>query len=102
MSDTPDADHGATPAALRLNDQLGPAVNRALFADECQRLSEWALIGPVQRAALESFAERLLAAERERCAKLCDDAKPRGGRMWTDEQAACFDCLTHVATAIRA
>jgi len=45
-------------------------VSRALFADECERLAEWALIGPVQRAALESFAERLLAAERERCAKL--------------------------------
>lgn len=37
-----------------------------------------------------------------RCAKICDDAKPPGGRMWTDEQAACFDCLTHVAEAIRA
>lgn len=48
--------------------EVGQAVNRALFADECQRLAEWALIGPVQRAALESFAERLLAAERERCA----------------------------------
>lgn len=43
-----------------------------------------------------------VAAERERCATLCEDAKPRGGRMWTDEQAACFDCLTHVAEAIRA
>ena len=50
------------------NDLLGLLVNRALFADECQRLAEWALIGPVQRAALESFAERLLAAERERWA----------------------------------
>lgn len=41
---------------------LGVAVNRALFRPECQRLSEWALIGPVQRAAVESFAEALLAA----------------------------------------
>ena len=58
-----DSGHGE---ALRLYDQLGLIVNRALLADECQRLTEWALIGPVQRAALESFAERLLAAERER------------------------------------
>ena len=54
-------------------DELGAAVNRALFAEDCRRLSEWALIGPVQRAAVESFAERLLAAERERCARLCED-----------------------------
>lgn len=54
------------------SDQLGLEVNRALFAPACQRLSEWALIGPAQRAALESFAERLLAAERERSADLCD------------------------------
>jgi hypothetical protein len=72
MTDDANAGHGTTPAALRLNDQLGLAVNRALFADECQRLAEWALIGPVQRAALESFADRLLAAERERCAQLCE------------------------------
>lgn len=58
------------PAKVGSTDQLGLLVNRALFADECERLAEWALIGPVQRAALESFAERLLAAERERCAKL--------------------------------
>ena len=55
----------ATPGALGSNDGLGLAVNRALFSDECQRLAEWALIGPVQRAALESFAERVLAAERD-------------------------------------
>lgn len=56
------------PLVVRLSDQLGLAVNRALFDPACQRLNEWALIGPVQRAALESFAERLLAAEREQCA----------------------------------
>jgi hypothetical protein len=38
----------------------------------------------------------------EDCAKLCDAAKPRGGRMWTDEQAACYDALSHVAEFIRA
>jgi len=36
------------------------AVNHALFAAGCERLAEWALIGPVQRAAVESFAEALL------------------------------------------
>ncbi len=40
--------------------------------------------------------------ERDACAWLCSHAKPHGGRMWTDEQAACFDCLTHVEEAIRA
>lgn len=58
----------ATPREFGSHAGLDLTVNRALFADECQRLAEWALIGPVQRAALESFSERLLAAERERCA----------------------------------
>lgn len=67
MTDTATEDSpGGQPLGLPLNDGLGWDINRALFAGECQRLAEWALIGPVQRAALESFAERLLAAERER------------------------------------
>ncbi len=53
-------------------------------------------------AYAQAYGDARAAAERERCAKVCDEAKPRGGRMWTDEQAACFDCLTHVAAAIRA
>lgn len=64
----------ATNAADRgseLSEGVGPAVKSALLDPACQRLREWALIGPVQRAEIESFAERLLAAERERCAKVC-------------------------------
>lgn len=60
----------AGPKGSVMGDRLGIAVNRALFDPACQRLNEWALIGPVQRAALESFAERLLAAERARVAEL--------------------------------
>ena len=76
-------DNEHTPGALGSNDQLGMAVNRALFDLACQRISEWAHIGPVQRAALESFAERLLSAERERWNALrnklqADIARPEG------------------------
>lgn len=53
------------------------------------------------RAIIEAAAPEIRRVERERCAVVCENAKPRGGRMWTDEQAACFDCLTHVAAAIR-
>jgi len=63
------------PAKVGSTDQLGLLVNRALFADECERLAEWALIGPVQRAALESFAERLLAVERERWQRIATNAQ---------------------------
>ena len=35
-------------------------------------------------------------------AKLCDGAKPIGGRAWSTDQAACFECLTHVESAILA
>jgi hypothetical protein len=48
-----------------------------------------------------AYAERAVAAERERCAKLCEQARPKGGRMWDEPQAACFSALTHVAEAIR-
>jgi hypothetical protein len=51
----------------------------------------------VTDAEIQSFAALVL----EEAAKVCDDAKPSGGRMWTDEQAACFDCLVHVSEAIR-
>lgn len=40
-------------------------------------------------------------AERERCAALVDALKPHGGRMWTDEQAACFDALSHASEHIQ-
>lgn len=43
----------------------------------------------------------LLNTERERAAKICDDAKPTGGRAWTAEQAACYDILSQVAAEIR-
>ena len=64
-------------------------------------MHQLALISPAIDALRTALAAAV-AEERERCAKLCDEAKPQGGRMWTDEQAACFDCLTHVADAIRA
>lgn len=35
------------------------AIDSALADPACQRLAEWAAIGPVQRAAVESFADRL-------------------------------------------
>lgn len=71
------------PAQVGSTEELGPLVNRALFADECERLAEWALIGPVQRAALESFAERLMVAERERLHALLREALAvRNGVAW--------------------
>ena len=43
---------------------------------------------------------RAVKAERERCAKACDDARPAGGRAWSAEQAACYECLTRVSAYI--
>lgn len=45
--------------------------------------------------------EAAVAAERERCAKLCEAARPAGGRQWDEAQAACYEALTHVAEYIR-
>lgn len=40
-------------------------------------------------------------ADREHCAKLCEDARPPAGRAWDEKQAACVEALTHVAATIR-
>ena len=37
------------------------AIALALIRPECDRLREWASIGPVQRAAVESFADAIVA-----------------------------------------
>jgi hypothetical protein len=95
MSTTDDT--SATRRGSGSNDLLGLAVNRALFADECQRLSGWALIGPVQRAALESFAERLLAAERER---LCEALKIEMQHSAWDGVLQLDDALLNIADAL--
>lgn len=42
-----------------------------------------------------------VAAETERCAKLCEDARPAGGRAWSPEQLACYEALSYVAHAMR-
>lgn len=39
-------------------------IDAALADPACQRLAEWAAIGPVQRAALASFADRIALPER--------------------------------------
>lgn len=49
---------------------------------------------------IKAIVLSLLRDEREKAAKICDDAKPAGGRAWTTEQAACYDCLSHVAAEI--
>jgi hypothetical protein len=43
---------------------------RALSAPGCERLKELAAIGPVHRAALEEFADRIRAATIERAADI--------------------------------
>lgn len=54
------------------------------------------------RLWLARFAELVRADERERCAKLCERARPFGRRAWDEAQAACFDALSDTAAAIRA
>lgn len=51
----------------------------------------------VEESVLEAHTQR----ERERCAKIAEGMRPTGGRMWTDEQHACYAALTDCAAAIR-
>jgi hypothetical protein len=62
---------------------LPVAVNHALLNTAgTERLREWALIGPVQRAALETFAEALLNAGHERAERL--RAAVDEAALWTE------------------
>jgi hypothetical protein len=78
MTDQANADHGATPAALRFNDQLGPlrdALDGLAFAafqagaagepllTDCEDVAEWI-------AHTMEQADAMLAAERERCCRV--------------------------------
>lgn len=62
---------------------------------------EWVFLNDKMRDMLAEFGVALQREERERCAMLCEAARPLGGRAWSTEQAACFDVLTHVAQQIR-
>lgn len=74
---------------------MNAITQMALNAPGCERLKEWVAIGPVQRAAFEEAAELIAAAERNRawtqahwteyersiaaaereaCAKMCENA----------------------------
>ena len=46
---------------MMTTDLLTTAAKQALEAEGCERLKEWAAIGPVQRAAVESFLAAALA-----------------------------------------
>ena len=48
----------------------------------------------------ERAAARAVALEQ--AAAACEKARPAGGRAWSNEQAACYEALTHVADYIRA
>ncbi len=60
-----------------------------------------AFIETKREEEIKEIVFSLLRTERERAAKICDDARPTSGRAWTAEQAACYDCLSHVAKEIR-
>ena len=44
---------------------MNPRIKELLARPGLERLSDWASIGPVQRAALEEFIELVAAQERE-------------------------------------
>ena len=48
------------------------------------------------------FHRRMIAAERERCATVCERMRPHGGRAWSEGQAACHEALSVAAAHIRA
>ena len=51
---------------------------------------------------ITSAQQRGAYLQREFDAKIAEAMRPTGGRMWTDEQNACFSALTDCAANIRA
>jgi hypothetical protein len=76
------------------------AAMRAGFAHR-KPGGEWEFLSDKMREMLAEFGAALQRDERERCAQMCELARPFGGRAWSTEQAAVFDALTHVAQHIR-
>lgn len=54
-----------------------------------------------QQLELADTIDCALRARDERAAKIAESMRPSGGRMWTDEQTACFEALTDCAANIR-
>lgn len=93
--------HETTPANVGSNDRLGLA-RQVEFAAVCAMLPAKINWGdPLTPELARSIVEATRAAERERCAKLCEAAQPTGGRMWDEAQSACFSALECVAAVIR-
>jgi hypothetical protein len=74
-----------------------PVAQRSAFQATAERIAEWLQT----KEQLIDMIETALLAERERCAKIAETMRPSGGRMWTDEQSACFEALTACAITIR-
>lgn len=55
---------------------------------------------PEWRAMVNDIATALHSRD-ERAAGIAEAMRPSGGRMWTDEQHACFDALSTCAANIR-
>jgi hypothetical protein len=49
---------------------------------------------------MQEYARQAVLMERDGVVNILDRIKPAGGRAWTAEQAACFDCLTYAIKEI--
>lgn len=72
-------------------DGLTERVQHALSAPGCERLKEWAAIGPVQRAAVEQFAQSLAALDVDALSEAIMNL-PAGyvEPDWTQAERACY------------
>ena len=82
-----------TPAKVASNDQLGLLQITRHDHPEPQTMV-WS---ELELHAIRAYAGRCVAAERERCAKLCDEL-----RLITDDDSGATNALLWAAEAIRA
>ena len=60
----------------------------------CGNDTVWAL--PITRRLVEEFARRIEAAERERCAKLCDPTNADRPEDWTEYAKVRAQCAARI------
>lgn len=103
LRDNSSGDYGAcADAALEL-ELLESAYNSAFkqAMENGEKANQYRdALAKAEQDTKRSIADAV-ALERERCARICEEARPFGGRAWSSEQAASFDALTYAANRIR-
>ena len=66
-----------------------------------QLIYDWEPTEEYDALAFRAIVADVLDEQVEQAAKVAENMRPSGGRMWTEEQSACFEALSDCAANIR-